>query len=132
MSTKVFLHPNQIIPSKISYSDDRSPRQQNSNWYSSIVNTPVEKLGRILRNNFYLPGYQENHDLGTDYSLAKEVSDKLSGVTSSSSGKMSPLQEHISVRDVEVRLEGDVPLIFIVRLFESKQPVNNKKLQLIL
>ncbi len=120
MSTAVFNAGTEIVPSRISYSEERSPKQQNSNWYWSILCAPVEKLGTVLRNSFYLPQYKQSHDLDIDYSLAKEDSDKLARA------------EHFSVRDVEVRLDDVIPLIFTVRLFESKKPVNNKKLQLIL
>ena len=49
-----------------------------------------------------------------------------------SSEDMKLVKTHFSIRDVAVHLQGQTTRIFHVRLFESKNPVCNRTLRLIL
>jgi hypothetical protein len=134
------------IPSDILYRDRENQvqnRQDNCKGYWSYFTqrfwTPVKDLGVSLRNNFYLPWYKdklEDH-LKINERLAEKTVCELTNASNSVPGKfvseeIALFQTYFSIRDVKVRVEGDISLIFTVRLFESKKPVNGKKLQLIL
>ena len=122
------------LPSTITYQVDKGNSQSaNGSW--GVLSGPMQKVGTMLRNAFYLPWYANkpdpvlliNHDLGT--ATSKWLMEKAIGVQSE---EMLLVKQQFAIRDIEVRLEGGISRIFTVRLFVSKEPVGNKRLQLIL
>ncbi len=129
------------LPSTITYRDVQDLGQQHAGRCWSLFDTPIEKLGILLRNAFFLPvdfnlssqqNTQSDDFHALDHELAKKVTGNFTARTSSSSNEVELIQSHFSMRDIQIRIDGDIPKIFTVRSFVSKQPVNQKKLQLIL
>ncbi len=124
-----------VIPATLNYQErNTKPAAQPANGFWSTCYTPIEKMGLVLRNAFYLPWYKTNpsSELTMNADLAKKVSDVLMGSAATTSEEMGLVKTHFSIRDVAVHLQGETTRIFNVRLFESKKTVCEKNLRLIL
>lgn len=122
------------LPSAISYQDKVDPVEQKTSWCWNLFKAPLQKVGEILRNAFYLPLYNKNVD--PDFVLNQKLSEKIARVLKSSeaicSTELDVIRRFFSVRDVPIQLEGPTPRVFTVRLFESKMPIQGKQLRIIL
>ncbi len=126
---------NIVIPATVNYKEENTkPAEQQANAFWSTCYTPIEKMGIVLRNAFYLPWYKKDlpSELTINQDLAKKVSDALMGGAATSSEEMGVVKDHFSIRDVAVHLQGQTTRIFNVRLFETKKPICEKNLRLIL
>jgi hypothetical protein len=135
MSTAVINSRSNIqeIPSIIYHENPSQTRTNRGYW--ELLYAPLEKIGTILRNNFYLPLYknQTEQHLQIDNTLAQKVVDHLKGYTKNAPEELELIRTYFSVRDVRVCLNGETSgLVFTVRLFESNIAVNGKKFRVIL
>lgn len=123
-----------VLPSNLYSVDSADAKIQQISGSLSFFNGPIEALGIALRNAFYLPLYKKNIDieLQRDQTLAKEVWDKLQNPQARCSKELQEIKDHFSIRDINVHLQGSVVRIFTVRLFESKVPLEGKRLRVIL
>lgn len=121
------------LPSTISYSDKTDPIKQRNSQYSDFFRAP-QIIGTFLRNAFFLPLYKKeiDHDLELDQQLSIKIAHALKNSHAVDSKELHTIQQHFSIRDVAVQIEGPIPRTFTVRLFESKIPINDKKLRIIL
>ncbi len=109
-----------ISPS-LSYRDNLGV--QNHRQPVGLLGGVLQSLGIILRNAFFLPLY--NKKIDPDFELNQTLAKKITQ-------DFTRLQPHFHMWDVAVHLEGAVKRIFIVRIFESHQPIHGKKLQIVL
>ena len=116
--------------------DEKAQKEEGSYWNFSFLLQPlIQSIGNSLRDTFYLPlnsrvlpiDFQTNQEIGT------EISQALIDSSGPSSRKLSLIREYFSSRDIEIHLEDSTfTRIMKVRLFESKVPVNDKYLRVVL
>jgi len=123
-----------VFPSTISYAGMANSRPQKSSGCWDFFKSPLEAIGQILRNTFYLPLYKKKIDpeLELDQRLAGKVSYILQHPQALCSRELRVIQRCFSIRDIDVQIEGPIVRTFTVRLFESRIPVGEKKLRVIL
>ncbi|MBI3236815.1 MAG: hypothetical protein HYZ48_03840, partial [Chlamydiales bacterium] len=95
----------------------------------------IQPIGSCLRNAFYLPLYNRTSpvDFERNQRLAEEIFQKLQDPSRPVDRKIHSIREHFSIRDVEIRLESPTLIrIMTVRLFESKIPIRDKFLRIVL
>ncbi len=123
------------IPSSISYREEVDPIEQKVSRCAQFFRSPLQKIGAILRNAFFLPLYKKNISLEIklNQQLARDVVQTLKTPKTVCSEELNLVRQCFSIRDVTLHLEGSTGLrVFTVRLFESKMPINGKKLRIIL
>lgn len=91
-------------------------------------------LNQLIRNEFFLPLYKKDvaSCLKADQKVAEARMQVFKDLSILCGPQLKVVREFFSVRDVKVHIEGTTFRTFTVRLFESKQPLNEKKLRIIL
>jgi hypothetical protein len=115
--------------------DDPNEGKVSRCW--SFFHYPVQKVGELLRNAFYLPLYNKKIDSAVllDQSLAEDISSSLMKRERPEDGPPCAIAmwRYFSVRDVSVQIKDqDASRLFRVRLFESKMGLSGKKLRIFL
>jgi hypothetical protein len=122
------------LPSTIFYQDEMDPEEQKTSWCWSCFKTPLQKVGELLRNAFYLPLYNKNISptAQLDQKLAQKIVLALKSSEVLSSIELEAVRRSFSVRDMDIHLKGSIFRTFTIRLFESKMPIQEKTLRIIL
>jgi hypothetical protein len=122
------------LPDSLFYQTEVKPVEQKAHWCWDLLQAPLQSIGVLLRNTFYLPWYAKKVDpaFELNQTLAQKVSSALKRSDVLCLENQSVVKQCFSVRDVPVQLEGATSQIFMVRVFESKMPIEQKKLRLIL
>ncbi len=123
-----------ILPSIISYVEAANSRPKQAYGCRNFFKGPLEAAGQILRNAFYLPLYKKKIDpeLELNQRLAEKLSYVLQHPQALCSKELQLIRRFFSVRDIDVQIEGPIVRTFTVRLFESRLPIGEKKLRVIL
>ena len=131
---EAYLEEIKDIPYTISYSEEDQPSVQKTAFCWALVQACMLPIGRFLRNTFFLPLFNKKIDeeRALNQKLANKISEALQNTNIFYSEKISELSQFFSVRDINVEVKGAVTKIFTIRLFESKVPLNGKKLRVIL
>jgi len=123
-----------VLPPIISYVEAAKSRPQKSYGRWNFFKGPLEAVGQILRNAFYFPMYKKKIDaeLELNQRLAEKISYVLQHPQALCSKELQVVRGCFSVRDIDVQIEGPIIRTFRVRLFESRMPIGEKKLRVIL
>lgn len=128
--------PSQFsLPKVINYEDPNAPIEKEGAWLSGFCLGPIQKIGGALRNAFYLPLYKKIIDpnLERDNRLAEKTCHVLMNPLLPCSKELDPIRQFFSFRDIPVHIQGaTMTRTFTVRLAESKEPIQGKKLRMIL
>jgi hypothetical protein len=120
----------QTFPSTISHRvGDRN--DQNGGMFQGFVH----KMGEYLRNAFFLPLYQKNVEADSTLNqyLGAIIARTLKNGDAPCTEELALVRRYFSMRDIPVKLENStISTIFTIRLFESKELINDKKLRIIL
>ncbi len=129
MATIPDLNSSSAFPSCIHMRDSGKSEE-----FSGLSDLCPESLRTLIRNEFFLPLYKSAMapNLQKDQEAALTRMQGLTDLSILCSPQLKVVREFFSVRDVPVCIEGTTLRTFIVRLFESKQPVHGKKLRIIL
>lgn len=134
MASRLELRTNTTIPETLSYKYEEYEPKQRVNRCRRFFQAPIQKIGLTLRNAFYLPWFGTTVDpaLPMNQNVLEKVSSALQKTGLPLSDKYKTIRESFSIKDVKVHLEGSTTQIFTLRFFESKMPIAEKKLRIIL
>lgn len=123
-----------LLPAVLSYRQKADSVEQKTHWCWFFFQTPLQKIGQILRNAFYLPCYSKT--IFSDFELNQQLAEKITQALKNSEvfcpEEQNMIRRFFSVRDIAIRLEGTVSQIFTIRVFEPKMPIGQKKLRMVL
>jgi hypothetical protein len=119
------------FPSYFLYQDTYQ-KPQPSYW--DVIKPSLQLCGGLLRNAFYLPLYQRDvhPSLERDQRLAARVMGALRREHDFCTPEVSAVRDFFSVRDIPVNISSNIYYTFKIRLFESNDLIQDKKLRLIL
>ena len=102
--------------------------------YWDTIKPYLQLGGGLLRNAFYLPLYQRNvhPSLEADQRLAARVMGALRGEHVFCTPEEKIVREYFSMRDISVSISSSIYCTFTIRLFESNDQIQDKKLRVIL
>ena len=128
MATKAIGTSNSAIPLKI------TSQETDTTESLSYLASCLPFVGTAIRNTFYLPWYKKPVPscLEKDQQLAQKMMHLFNIMHMVSNPGLKIAKEFFFIRDIEVVVEGKMVRTFTVRLFESKMPVNEKKLRVVL
>ncbi len=116
------------------YDDGLNPEEQKVSCLWECFKTPLQKLGEFLRNQFYLPLYQRELDdhYVLDQNLASHVCSIIKRPEKNCSKELEEIHNHFTLEDKEFKISGPIARTFKVRVFEPKNPSQDKMLRVIL
>jgi hypothetical protein len=99
-----------------------------------MIKPSLQLCGGLLRNAFYLPLYQRNvhPSLESDQKLAARVMGALRREHDFCTPEVNVVRDFFSVRDIPVNISSSIYYSFKIRLFESNDLIQDKKLRVIL
>lgn len=121
------------IPDKISYREQGdSPAQKASRCWNCFL--PCwQGICRLVRNSFFLPYYNSvpaYHQV--DERVAETAFNTLKLDYPAVTKEARLIRDHFDIREVTVKIKGSTTRIFTLQIFETKGPLHDKMLSLIL